>query len=467
MKTTYFFKNLREGSKQGTLFFLIRKSNPKIRILVSTQTTADVLMWESITHGPKNPDLTPYGRRIIPRLDAAFSAAVALINREITDKGEIKKAVFKAVNPIAAERAEEAKEEEEREQKKKIEEEQRKIESEANDVVLCCQRFIEGISSGSIRYSKKNIVTVYSPASVKRWKSFARLLEEYHDENPFTWSDIDEKFVIKWTDYLESKGYLMMTVAKASACLHRLIAYYCGPIVAKPVQKSYCVDAELKRPEVYLTTSEIDALYSLPLLGSEEQVRDVFMIGLFTAQRFSDYTRLKKESFGTTAKGTKVIRIRQSKTNNIVVIPVLDSRLVALCKKYDYNVPSIDGVVFNRTLKQICRRLSESVPSLKEMIPSTLSLPERKAEAAAKAKGLQLFPYDAEGRPLRAKYNCISSHTARRSAITNMYLSGKYTVLQMMSVSGHLTEREFFGYVKLSADERADEVAVASNDGLF
>ena len=48
-----------------------------------------------------------------------------------------------------------------------------------------------------------------------------------------------------------------------------------------------------------------------------------------------------------------------------------------------------------------------------------------------------------------------------------MYLSQKFTVPQMMSVSGHKTETQFYKYVKLSLDEYADSVASAAVDGLF
>ena len=48
-----------------------------------------------------------------------------------------------------------------------------------------------------------------------------------------------------------------------------------------------------------------------------------------------------------------------------------------------------------------------------------------------------------------------------------MYLSGKYTVPQMMSVSGHKDQRTFQEYVKLSMDELAEVVAKSSCDGMF
>ena len=61
--------------------------------------------------------------------------------------------------------------------------------------------------------------------------------------------------------------------------------------------------------------------------------------------------------------------------------------------------------ILNHYIKEILKDLSETVPTLAVKVPTKLT------------------------------------HTARRSGITNMYLSHKYTILQMMHVSGHKTQK--------------------------
>ena len=69
----------------------------------------------------------------------------------------------------------------------------------------------------------------------------------------------------------------------------------------------------------------------------------------------------------------------------------------------------------------------------------------------------------------------MSSHTARRSGITNLYLRGTFDNFQMMSISGHKDEKTFSDYIKLSSDEVADIIAkkmdernkAISNERLF
>ncbi|MDE6143173.1 MAG: hypothetical protein K2F94_03745 [Muribaculaceae bacterium] len=57
----------------------------------------------------------------------------------------------------------------------------------------------------------------------------------------------------------------------------------------------------------------------------------------------------------------------------------------------------------------------------------------------------------------------MTTHTARRIAITNMYLSHKFTIVQMMHVSGHKTQKTFMDYIKLSSEVIADEIAAIAN----
>ena len=44
-----------------------------------------------------------------------------------------------------------------------------------------------------------------------------------------------------------------------------------------------------------------------------------------------------------------------------------------------------------------------------------------------------------------------------------MYLSHKLTIVQMMHVSSHKTQKTFMDYIKLSSDETADEIDAIAN----
>ncbi len=52
----------------------------------------------------------------------------------------------------------------------------------------------------------------------------------------------------------------------------------------------------------------------------------------------------------------------------------------------------------------------------------------------------------------------VTNHTARRSFCTNAYKSGMPTI-DIMSISGHKSERIFLNYIKVTEDERAIKIS--------
>lgn len=118
-------------------------------------------------------------------------------------------------------------------------------------------------------------------------------------------------------------------------------------------------------------------------------------------------------------------------------------------------MPKANEQVLNRYIKNILKDLSETVPSLKEKVPTKLTMKQKETMRRDKIEP----ETDLYGNVIVPRYDCVTSHTARRTGITNMYLSHKYTILQMMHVSGHKTQKTFMDYIKLSSEEIADETA--------
>ena len=117
----------------------------------------------------------------------------------------------------------------------------------------------------------------------------------------------------------------------------------------------------------------------------------------------------------------------------------------------------------NRYIKDICKELSENVPSLAMKMRTLLT----KTERDGMKSGKMTFEFDSEGIAVKPRYELISYHTARRTAITNMYLSGKFTTRQIMNISCHKKEETFLKYIRLSLDEKADDVVDAAADGVI
>ena len=324
--------------------------------------------------------------------------------------------------------------------------------------------FVEGMETGDERNAKGELFGVQT---VKAWKQFKRIFLNFYEQHPFTWEEIDQKIVNRFISYLEKCGYMKKSINKYLKTFKQIIsdAEKRGlhkNTIAKNLIKGVNIKDSDKTKKIYLTKDELDALYNMELDGFERIVRDVFLIGCYTAQRYSDFF-ITENCIGTTAKGVRVIRMEQEKTDNMVVIPIMDNRLETLLKSYNYNVPTIADQNINRTIKEIGRKLSKTVPSLAAKERTILTLQEKRAEQSGKCK----FERDNQGNVIKSKWQMIATHTARRTGITLMYLSKKYSIPQMMSVSGHKDERTFMDYVKLSLDEKAEELFMLSADGMF
>ena len=63
----------------------------------------------------------------------------------------------------------------------------------------------------------------------------------------------------------------------------------------------------------------------------------------------------------------------------------------------------------------------------------------------------------AKEKRITPKYNLICTHTARRSAATNMLLSGMKP-FEVMKITGHKTEKDFFKYIRVSNEESAKNI---------
>jgi len=320
----------------------------------------------------------------------------------------------------------------------------------------------------------------YTSGTIKAWNSFAKLIRafcnDFEEANPrsFEWNDFNGDGFSLFLNYMEKMKYLPSSINKYIKDLNAMIvAASEDGVLGDLVIRKRCPRRSVRRDEqpikVYLTEDELQALYDMPLEeGSEKcKVRDIFLCGAYTGQRISDYNNLSPDNFKKTPKGYDIVCLTQEKTNATVVIPVLNKNLLEIAKKYHYCFPRIHEQVLNRYIKTILKELSVTVPSLAEKYTTVLTMKERKLEMDGKIE----FERNERGVPLRPKYDLITSHTARRSCITNLYLQGRFTNEQIMSISGHKDEKTFKAYIVCSGVIVAERIAEInrskSNADLF
>ena len=449
---------LRTKKEKGTasVYLRVQKRNPKLNILVCSKVSVDIQQWDKVTQDvAKWNDYckTQDGRKVKETLDSISSAIDNLISQGIYDKAGIDEVVEAIVFREERERQRIQEEEERQEQERLRQIKEQEEEARKADVILFLENFLEGIKNGRIKNGAEN----YTLNTCKVWSNFLGILKRFIQISPFTWKDINKALADRFVSFMEKNGYMVTSINKYIICFKAMIQnamdqeLHNNLIALRAFSKKKIQETD-KAKEIYLTKAELQALYEMPLEGLKDKVRDVFLVGCYTCQRFSDYARLEKENFTKTAKGTKVVRIVQEKTGNDVVIPILNDNLLHIAEKYGYDIPKVNDVILNRYIKQILKELSSTVPSLARKERTLLTMKEREKEK----QGLVSFERDNKENVIKPRYELVSSHTARRSGITNLYLSGNFDTYQMMSISGHRDEKTFYEYIKLSSDEVAN-----------
>jgi integrase len=179
---------------------------------------------------------------------------------------------------------------------------------------------------------------------------------------------------------------------------------------------------------VYLNENELQLIYDLDLSKNPrlERVRDLFIVGAWTGLRFGDLTQMTTDKIKN-----DFLNIEQRKTGNRVVIPI-HWTVKEIIKKYNGELPrEISNQKMNDYIKEVCELVE-----LKEKVHKAIT------------KG---------GTKVSKKYNkwqLVSSHTARRSFATNLYLQG-FPSISIMQITGHKTEKAFMKYIKVTPDEHA------------
>lgn len=189
----------------------------------------------------------------------------------------------------------------------------------------------------------------------------------------------------------------------------------------------------------YLKQSELDRLYKFDFSDNPrwEQVRDVFVVGCYTAQRVSDYARLSSEMLTTLDNGRKALTFIQKKGKNKVVIPAHPVALEIL-DKYNGTLPNLGknpSDIINGHIKAVCE-----AAGINERYVSTRGEKGRTVERSG------------------PKWEFVASHTARRTGITLMHLAGM-GVHKIAEVSGHKDVKQLQKYIKASKAESAEVIS--------
>lgn len=296
-------------------------------------------------------------------------------------------------------------------------------------------KFIDDIKTGK-RLTPKG--TRYSDNTIKTIKSSINIFKEYLDykKTQLDFDDITMQVRNDFLFFLTEKDYSQNTIWRVFKDLKTIMNKAAEEELHQNNITGYnnFVPQSVETENIYLTKEEIERLIKLDLTKLPEEYtlyRDVFIVGCLIGQRYSDYHRISKNWY---KDGN--LEFHQKKTGNKVVIPLHYMANVIL-KKYDYSFP----------VKKINQNdLNLIIKELGKMAKIDDNIEVETVKGGKKHKEVV------------KKYTLITSHTARRSGITNMYLEG-INSLDIMSISGHKSEKEFLKYIKASEKEIANKLS--------
>lgn len=162
--------------------------------------------------------------------------------------------------------------------------------------------------------------------------------------------------------------------------------------------------------KVYLSPEELELLWVLDLVGDARlaSVRDVFLFHCYTGLRFSDGQLLRPEH----RKGD-VLHFVTGKNRKAVAVP-LHPRAGEILRRWECTLPKISNRRFNDYLKEVCRLAGMDAPEIDVSYSGSKRI-ERTV----------------------SRWELVSSHTAKRTAVTNLLLSGKVSLDAICAVTGN------------------------------
>jgi len=185
---------------------------------------------------------------------------------------------------------------------------------------------------------------------------------------------------------------------------------------------------------IYLTMEELMALFNFDFESKKlEKIRDVYCFSAFTGLRYSDVKALRSSNIFKTH-----IKLNIQKTKTIDHKIPLNRFALQILEKYKDTIheplPIISGQKFNKYLKECCEEVKINTPTT-----ITRYIGQRRID--------KTLP----------KFKFITSHTARKTFITNSLILGMKEIV-LRNISGHKKEESFRKYVKIAEDFKKQEM---------
>ncbi|MDC6367243.1 MULTISPECIES: site-specific integrase [Flavobacteriaceae] len=246
---------------------------------------------------------------------------------------------------------------------------------------------------------------------------------------------VDQKFLENFRDYafLERKT-LNNYYGKLIAFLKTFMTW--------SMERGYHSNTEFKKfrtisediEVIYLTMDELMSLYGHEFNSRRlSMVRDLYCFACFTGLRFSDLKQLRSSNIYK-----EYIRLTIQKTKSLDHKIPLNKLAKGILDKYKGTIyepiPRISGQKFNEYIKECCEIVGIDQPTT-----ITRYVGNRRVDRTC------------------PKYKLITSHTARKTFVTNSLILGMNERV-LKNITGHNDDASFRKYLKIAEDFKSNEM---------
>lgn len=273
--------------------------------------------------------------------------------------------------------------------------------------------------------------------STSRIKSYGNLLQmfkRYQGKKAYRIKDIDRTFAQNFLDFMLTKqGSSQSYACKILSDLKTTCkdASYNGIEINKQLV-SIKIPTTKNENIIYLNNSELETIQSTELKRTAlVNARRWLILGCHIGQRGNDLLNLNESNLNV-HNGVEVIELKQTKTNNDVIVNLPKVARDILATGFPTKITT---QTFNKHLKEICKLAGLNEPTK-----------GRVSEGKNQNRKLGVYP----------KYKLIGSHVCRRSFVSNYY--GQLPTPLLMQISGHKTERMLLQYLGKSTIDYVTQI---------
>ncbi|MEZ7500742.1 phage integrase SAM-like domain-containing protein [Flavobacterium sp. Arc3] len=323
------------------------------------------------------------------------------------------------------------------------------LNKETKDLELNERLFLTSFINSFIEESRTKKTRTNTPVKNRTIQHYTTTLNkitafEKHIGNKIKLTEINLKFHSNFIDFLESVQILNPNTIGGYVDDIKLFCRNAdnkGYEIPNDYKLQEFYSPTNKTNDIYLKETEINAIFSTHFeQDSLDNARDWLIIGLRTGLRISDFLTLSKKDI---IDG--FIQIQTKKTDYPVIIPLHQEVLQILAKRHGDFPRNISDQKLNTYVKEVAKiaGLNEQTEGAK-MCKTEVMKDGKKTIISRKKFGK--YP----------KHELVSSHICRRTFATLLY--GKIDTLTIMKITGHQTEKQFLGYIKITPKEYAQKL---------